>query len=148
MKARQRFALLALASIAVFAMGAEVVSYKFVKTTGGSTGDSSIVAVDTSAVQTLATNISGWVVVVQADSATSYRTLVSADGAHWSSVDFDTCAIAGGGASPDGGLESIEAQFAQAVEKAQAGGAVEDLKRIQKAAEAGTWQASGWRLER
>jgi len=48
----------------------------------------------------------------------------------------------------DEGLESIEAQFAQAVEKAQAGGAVEDLKRIQKAAEAGTWQASGWRLER
>src|SRR3990172_612296 len=123
MKARQRFALLALASIAVFAMGAEVVSYKFVKTTGGSTGDSSIVAVDTSAVQTLATNISGWVVVVQADSATSYRTLVSADGAHWSSVDFDTCAIAGIEASADFGTAYNGMQVRVVLDNLSAAGA-------------------------
>ena len=43
---------------------------------------------------------------------------------------------------------SIYGQFCQAVEKARATAEVRNVALIQKAAEAGNWQAAGWWLER
>jgi hypothetical protein len=82
--------------ILVFSLAAtKIEGDAFSKQTGGSTGDSSIVAPDTSSAVDLKPSIAGWYVVVAADSLTSYRVQVSMNGGvRWHTVDFDTVAIA------------------------------------------------------
>jgi hypothetical protein len=72
------------------AFAATIETTKVTKAAGGSTGDSCKVAPDTSATVVIDAKATTWYVVCFADSATSYRTVVSLDGTHWFSVDFDS----------------------------------------------------------
>lgn len=61
------------------------------KQTGGSTGDSLIVAPDTSAVGVISKEAKSWWVTVAADSLASYKIQVSPNQTYWYTVDFDSC---------------------------------------------------------
>lgn len=97
MKSNKLAAILAALALVVFsvaiAVGADKVSQRKVsKATGGSTGDSMIVAADTSVAFNLGENLNAWWVVAACDSQASYATEISPDGTHWYQVDIDTVA--------------------------------------------------------
>lgn len=84
-------AALALMALAVFAMGATVVETTLVpRGTGGSTGDSVIATADTSSWLRISDKTEHLYVMTMNDSASTYRTQVSADTTNWFTVDFDT----------------------------------------------------------
>ncbi len=92
---------------------ATVKQTKPAKQVGGSTGDSSIVAADTSAVVTLTKNLADLAIVVWADSSSIYTTQISANGTLWSTVDVDT--VAAGGIESTGLLGKLYAGMATRV---------------------------------
>ena len=88
-------ALAALLALAISA-SADVKSKQIVKSVGGSTGDSSIVAADTSAAERVPSTVTEFYVVAWSDSQSIYATLVTPDGGeHWIEVDRDTVAAGG-----------------------------------------------------
>ena len=107
---RKILAVLALVAFtATSVLAASTSTTKLTKQNGGSTGDSSTVAADTTTAIQLPKDYTGLFVIAANDSATSYRTQVSYDNSSWFTVDFDTCAIASAEATAD--LSSIYGKF-------------------------------------
>lgn len=103
------------------------------KQVGGSTGDSSIVAADTSAVVTLSSKMTDLYIVVWADSLSRYLTQVTPDGGtHWFTVDDDS--VAAGGIESTGSLGKTYADMGMRVilDKISASGAGKSRAVIQE----------------
>jgi len=73
--------------------GAKTVSSSVSKASGGSTGDSMIVAADTSAIENIPKDAINWYVASAVDSLASIKVIVSPDGGtRWFAIDIDTTA--------------------------------------------------------
>lgn len=131
----KRFPMAVLATLLVASVPAHAAVKQSIpaKQTGGSTGDSSIVAADTSAVVTLTSKLTDLFVVVWADSQSIYTTQISPDGGtHWFTVDVDT--VAAGTVESTGSLGKTYADMGMRVilDKISASGAGKSRAVIQE----------------
>lgn len=89
---RAGIAVLAMVVLGCMLMGAGGISDNHGLAFGnGSTGESLIVAPDTSTAIRLDRKTKSWFVISATDSLSSYKTQVSQDGTYWYTVDFDSC---------------------------------------------------------
>lgn len=115
---------------------AGVVQHITTKQVGGSTGDSSIVAADTSSVVALSPLLTDLYVAVWADSQSIYKTIVSPNGGdRWYVVDVDT--VAAGSMELTGSLGNTYAGMALRVvlDKIPASGAGRSRAIVQEVVE-------------